>query len=79
MSLYRSEFSHHWIVRNRFLQDSPKYQDNIKDLLKKSLEKMEAKSVLEAVTKMDTEIMRAVKFLQISTDLRSLQTRADVS
>lgn len=34
--------------------------------------------ILKGVNRMDVEINRAIKFLQIATDLRLLQKRADV-
>jgi hypothetical protein len=42
------------------------------------LKDTESQSALKAVARMDVEIQRAIKFLQISTDLRQLQKRADV-
>jgi hypothetical protein len=54
------------------------YQDSNQTLLKKALKDAEAESVLKSVARMDVEIQRATKFLQISTDLRQLQKRADV-
>ena len=54
------------------------YQDNNQTLLKNTLKDAEAESALKAVARMDVEIQRAIKFLQISTDLRQLQKRADV-
>jgi hypothetical protein len=48
-------------------------------VLKNALKNAEAESALQGVTRMDVEIKRAIKFLQISTDLRQHQKRADVS
>lgn len=54
------------------------YQDNNQTLLKNALKDSELEAELRAVARMDLEIQRALKFLQISTDLRQLQKRADV-
>ncbi|CAF4207748.1 unnamed protein product, partial [Adineta steineri] len=53
------------------------YQDKNQTFLKTILKEAGAESAYSAVTRMDTEIHRAIKFLQISTDLRQLQKRAD--
>ncbi len=47
-------------------------------MLKNILKDAESESALKAVERMDVEIHRAIKFLQVSTDLRQLQKRADV-
>lgn len=54
------------------------YQDSNQTLLKNALRDAELESELKGVARMDVEIQRAIKFLQISTDLRQLQKRADV-
>jgi hypothetical protein len=48
-------------------------------ILKNALKNAKAESALEGVSLMDVEIKRAIKFLQISNDLRKYQKRADVS
>lgn len=48
-------------------------------ILKSALHDAECESGLNGVARMDVEIKRAVKFLQIANDLRQLQRRADVS
>jgi hypothetical protein len=63
---------------NSLLEKPAVYQDNNKILLKDILKDAEYESALKAVDRMDVEIQRAIKFLQISTDLRQLQKRADV-
>jgi hypothetical protein len=47
-------------------------------MLKKVLKDANATSILKGVERMEVEIQRAIKFLQISVDLRQLQKRADV-
>lgn len=55
------------------------YQENTAVILKGALRDAESESGLQGVARMEVEIKRAVKFLQISNDLRQLQRRADVS
>ena len=62
----------------RFLQTPPKYQDNIRTLLRKTLKEANDESTLKGVSRIDVEIKRGVKFLQISADLRQLQKRQEV-
>ena len=54
------------------------YQDNNQILFKNALKDSDLEPELKAVARMDLEIQRALKFLQISTDLRQLQKRPDV-
>ena len=61
------------------LQKPAVYNEKTQELLKNALKNAKADSALQGVTRMDVEIKRAVKFLQISTDLRQYQKRADVS
>lgn len=46
--------------------------------MKKTLKDADDESTLRGVSRMDVEIQRATKFLQISTDLRQLQKRPEV-
>lgn len=62
----------------RFLQTPPKYQDDIRTLLRKTLKEANDQSTLKGVSRIDVEIKRGVKFLQISADLRQLQKRQEV-
>ena len=54
------------------------YDNENQNFLKNILKGAEYDSVLKGVKHMDVEIHRAIKFLQIATDLRQLQRRADV-
>lgn len=65
--------------KNSLLKTPVVYQDKNQAILKDLLKNAEADMTLKAVNRMDIEIHRAIKFLQISTDLRQLQRRADVS
>ncbi|UJR23110.1 hypothetical protein I4U23_026131 [Adineta vaga] len=70
---------------------TPYWQNLLKDERNKALERPvtgdennetlskedEVESALKGIGRMDVEIQRAIKFLQISTDLRKLQKRAD--
>ncbi|UJR25800.1 hypothetical protein I4U23_007150 [Adineta vaga] len=62
--------------KNSFLQKIPNYYENNEVTLKNALSDAKAKSALEGVSRMDVEIKRAIKFLQISTDLRRYQKQA---
>ncbi|CAF3923286.1 unnamed protein product [Rotaria sp. Silwood2] len=64
--------------QNDLLQKPVPYEDKNQTLLKNTLKDAEAESALKGVARMDVEIHRATKFLQISTDLRQLQRRADL-
>ncbi|CAF3780229.1 unnamed protein product [Rotaria sordida] len=64
--------------QNALLQKPVVYEDKNQTLLKNILKEAEAESALKGLARMDVEIHRAIKFLQISTDLRQLQKRADV-
>ncbi|CAF1389296.1 unnamed protein product [Adineta ricciae] len=64
--------------QNSFLQKTPSYGDKTQVILKNALKNTNAESALEGVVRMDTEIKRAIKFLQISTDLRQHQKRAEI-
>lgn len=66
-------------MSNSLLNTPAAYQDNNKNLLKNILKEAESDSVLKGIARMDVEIHRAIKFLQVSTDLRQLQKRADVT
>ena len=55
------------------------YEEKTSVILKSALRDAEYESGLQGVARMEVEIKRAVKFLQISNDLRQLQRRADVS
>ncbi|CAF1582905.1 unnamed protein product [Rotaria magnacalcarata] len=63
--------------QNALLQKPVPYQDKNQTLVKAALKEAEAESALKGIARMDVEIHRAIKFLQISTDLRQLQKRAD--
>lgn len=67
-----------FFFQNRVLEKPVPYQDKNQTILKDILKDAEAESALKGVARMDVEIHRAIKFLQISTDLRQLQRRADV-
>jgi len=64
---------------NSILQKPAIYHEKTQEILKTALKDAEAQSALEGVARMDVEIKRAIKFLQISTDLRQYQKRPDVS
>jgi len=64
---------------NSQLQKPPIYDEKTREILKTALQEAEAQSALQGVARMDVEIKRAIKFLQISHDLRQYQKRADVS
>ncbi|CAF4545963.1 unnamed protein product [Rotaria sp. Silwood1] len=64
--------------QNDLLQKPVVYEDKNQTLLKNALKEAEAESALKGIARMDVEIHRATKFLQISTDLRQLQKRADL-
>lgn len=55
------------------------YEEKTENLLKNALKTNESESAFNGVQRMDVEIKRAIKFLQISTDLRQYQKRADVN
>jgi hypothetical protein len=48
-------------------------------MLKNALKDAANESALQGVSRMDMEIQRAIKFLQIAADLRQYQKRAGVS
>ncbi|CAF1294902.1 unnamed protein product [Adineta ricciae] len=64
--------------QNKVLEKPVPYQDKNQTVLKDILKDAEAESAFKGVARMDVEIHRAIKFLQISTDLRQLQKRADI-
>ncbi len=64
---------------NSLLQKPAIYDEKTEVLLKEALKNAKAESALQGVARMDVEIKRAIKFLQISTDLRQYQKRVDVS
>jgi protein-arginine kinase len=64
---------------NSLLQKPAIYDEKTQVILKEALKNAGAESALQGVARMDVEIQRAVKFLQISTDLRQYQKRAEVS
>ena len=72
-------FVYNFSRKNSLLQKSVPYQDKNQTLVKAALKEAEADSALKGINRMDVEIHRAIKFLQISADLRQLQKRADVS
>lgn len=55
------------------------YEEKSENLLKDALKTNETESAFNGVQRMDVEIKRAIKFLQISTDLRQYQKRAEVN
>jgi len=64
---------------NSLLQKPAIYDEKTQVILKEALKNAGAESALQGVARMDVEINRAVKFLQISTDLRQYQKLAEVS
>ncbi|CAF3863314.1 unnamed protein product, partial [Adineta steineri] len=62
--------------QNTLLQKTPVYNETTQIVLKNVLKNAKAELVLKGVSHMDVEIKRAVKFLQISTDLRHHQKLA---
>lgn len=64
---------------NSILQKPVIYHETTQERLKNALKDAKAESALEGVLRMDVEIKRAIKFLQISSDLRQYQKRAHVS
>ncbi len=67
------------LISNSLLQRPAVYHEKTQVILKSALKDAEDESALQGVSRMDVEIKRAIKFLQISTDLRQYQKRADVS
>ncbi|CAF4581909.1 unnamed protein product, partial [Rotaria socialis] len=63
--------------QQNFLKKSVEYNDKTENVLKNALQNAEAESALQGVMRLDVEIKRAIKFLQISTDLRQHQKRAN--
>ncbi|CAF2312742.1 unnamed protein product [Rotaria sp. Silwood2] len=63
--------------QNNLLEKPATYNEKTQDLLKNALQEAAAESALQGVMRMDVEIKRAIKFLQISTDLRQYQKRTD--
>ncbi|CAF3336880.1 unnamed protein product [Rotaria sp. Silwood1] len=63
--------------QNNLLQKPAVYNEKTQSLLKNALQEAAAESTLQGVMRMDVEIKRAIKFLQISTDLRQYQKRAN--
>lgn len=55
------------------------YHEKTAVVLKGALHDAGCESGLQGVARMEVEIKRAIKFLQIANDLRQLQRRADVS
>jgi len=64
--------------KNSLLENVPVYKDQNETILKSALKNSEDDGVFKGVKRMDLELQRARKFLQISTNLRQLQIRADV-
>ena len=64
---------------NSFFNKSDIYREKTQYLIKNALKDAEAESALQGVMRMEVEIQRATKFLQISTDLRRYQHRVNVS
>ncbi len=64
---------------NSLLKRPPIYHEQTQVQLKNALKDAAVESALQGVTRMDVEIKRAIKFLQISIDLRQYQKRAGVS
>lgn len=56
-----------------------RYIGKDQDSLKDALSAAENESALKGVKRMDVEIHRAIRFLQIATDLRQLQRKANVN
>ncbi|CAF1439450.1 unnamed protein product [Rotaria magnacalcarata] len=63
--------------QQNFLKKSVKYNDKTENVLKNALQNAEAESALQGVMRLDVEIKRAIKFLQISSNLRQRQKRAN--
>ncbi|CAF0922263.1 unnamed protein product [Rotaria sordida] len=63
--------------QNNLLQKPPIYDEKTENLLKNALQNAEVESALQGVMRMDVEIKRAIKFLQISTDIRRHQKRTN--
>jgi hypothetical protein len=64
---------------NRLLKRPPVYHKETAEVLKTALHEAKCESGIEGVALMDVEINRAIKFLQISNDIRQHQRRVGVS
>jgi hypothetical protein len=81
ISSYRFESISKFILLgfHRLLEKPPIFNGETETLLKNALKNAESESALQGVSRMEVEIKRGIKFLQISTDLRQYQRRAQVN
>ncbi|CAF1024066.1 unnamed protein product, partial [Didymodactylos carnosus] len=64
--------------QQNFIENPPRYDEDNKILLQNALDESKSLLKIKSVLKLDREIKKAVKFLQISTDLRKHQKRDKV-